>query len=959
MSANTVSPLILRLFGSFQALCAGQLLPPLRSQKGKWLLALLTLERGREMQRAWLADQLWPDSDKAQDSLNTTLSDLRKAMGDQAERIQSGRRTLRLDLDEADVDVFAYEAALAARSADALRRAIDLYTGPLLADCYEIWALPYRDRYAEGYLAALETLATQALTDGERDTAVAYLRRAVVVDQTPEKTHARLMQLLAETHDYTGALQVYTDLQRRLQQDFGRSPEPETTALYDDIRQAAHRRATRSAPTPPAARGVAAPPPPAEADSNLPHPFTALLGRDADLKAVTARLSASRLVTLTGPGGVGKTRLATEAALQLAAHYPHGAHLVALDAVADPALIAQQVASTVGAEAGGGRDWQGTLLEYLRPRRALIVLDNCEHLLAACAELVRAMLNRCPGVRVLATSRERLGLTGEQTWPLAPLALPASEGALALRSCLDSPAIQLFCERAEAIRPAFALSMQNAEDVVEICRRLDGLPLALELAAPLLETLTVSDIAAHLEDRFPLLSAGDRTAPPRHRGLDAALDWSYERLTAAEKGLLCRLSIFAGAWTLAAAQALLPEGERRFRTRELLSQLAAKSLIVVAVDRPEPRYNMLETIRAYGRERLRAPDGDPDLWRQTCLAHCRHYLALATEAEPRLTGADQAAWLERLTLEYDNIRAALSWATGGENDAPEMALELAAALVRFWYSRGYLEEGCRWLEAALRTGQSASATLRLKAAQGLGSLCYARDDNQAARTHFETCLSLARSLGDRRAQASALASLGNVDVDEGRHASARQRFEAALQLFQELEDRRGTALTLSNLATLLSGEGDFTAARALHERGLALFRQLGALHNIAHEANNFAHTLLNLGEIDQVRPYLEESLDLSAQLDSPPILAHCLTNYRALAALAGDWQRAAVLLGAEAALREQIDLPLPTAGAAACCRDEERIRMHLDEMEFEASKLRGRTMTVAQMRRFACNRSLA
>jgi tetratricopeptide (TPR) repeat protein len=361
---------------------------------------------------------------------------------------------------------------------------------------------------------------------------------------------------------------------------------------------------------------------------------------------------------------------------------------------------------------------------------------------------------------------------------------------------------------------------------------------------------------------------------------------------------------------------------------------------------------MLETIRIYGREHL----SDPAAWREVCHAHCRHYMAVAEAAETELVTADQLHWLDRLEQEHDNLRAALTWATG-ERGEPEMALRIASALMRFWYSRGYLDEGRAWLETVLRLADAQPIALRLKAMQGLGNLCYAKEDNGAARVHFAACLTLAQSIQDRRAQASALASLANVEVEEGNYASARQRFEASLTLFQELEDVRGMALTLSNLATLACGEGDYAAARALHERGLALFRQLGALHNIAHEANNMVHTLLNLREIDGVLPYLEEGLTLSEKLDSPLLLAHCLANYRALAVMTGHLQRAAVLLGAESALREKLDFPLPPVAVAAYRQDEAAMRAGLAEVEYERCQARGCDMTEAEVRAYARQQS--
>jgi predicted ATPase/DNA-binding SARP family transcriptional activator len=618
MSENAAQPLTIRLFGAFHVLCAGRPLPPLRSQKGKWLLALLVLQRGREIQRGWLADVLWPDSDRAQSSLNTSLFDLRQALGGASTRLVAGRRTLRLDLAGADVDVVTFDAAMTGGDLAALREAVSLYTGPLLTGCSESWVAQHREHYANVMITALETLATQALADGDRETGIDCLRRAATVEFVREKTYLWLMQVLAESSDYTGAMQVYLDLRQRLQSELSRAPEEATTALYLHIRQMAHRRATTSPPTPNALQETADSPP-----SHIPQPLTALIGREQELQLVIARILSVRLLTLTGTGGVGKTRLAMEAAQQLAADFAHGAHLVALDAITDPTLLAQQTARILGVEASSGQTWHEALLDFLRPRQLLIVLDNCEHLIDACANLSRALLGVCPGLRILATSRERIGLTGESLWLVPPLPLPDSVEPftlqphrnsylnpqtpstehptpntkhrtsehlntrtpvppLTLQQCLDNPAIRLFCERAVSSRATFALSLTNVAAVIEICRRLDGLPLAIELAAALLESLSVHDITARLDDRFQLLENGDRTAPIRHQALEATLNWSYDRLTPAKQALLCRLCVFAGGWTLSAAEALCPlPPDHRSSALTLLSHLVSKSLVFV------------------------------------------------------------------------------------------------------------------------------------------------------------------------------------------------------------------------------------------------------------------------------------------------------------------------------------------------------------------------------------------
>jgi predicted ATPase/DNA-binding SARP family transcriptional activator len=935
---GAVEPLRIQLFGTFHVVCGGEPLPHLRSQKGKWLLALLALHHGREVQRAWLAEQLWPDSDKAQDSLNTTLSNLRRALGAEEQRLTATRRTLCLDLEGANVDLIAFDAAIATGNPVSLRAAVDLYAGPLLEDCAELWVLTEREAHVESYAHALETLATQALTDGSRAHAIDYLRRAVTQTDS-EIVHRRLMQTLADAGDYAEALQVYQQLRQRRQTQFRDMPEEATTALYLRLREVAHRRATVDNVSP-----TATPIPPR---IRIPRPLTPLLGREEELNEITARLLSNRLVTLTGPGGVGKTRLATEAALCLAHEFAHGACFVELHGLTDPQRMPQRIAVALEIERAG--DWLKALIDLLRDRHLLLVLDNCEHLLDPCAGLTRKLLSECAGLHILATSRERLGLTGEIQRTVPPLAAPP----LHSQRQKDYPAIQLFCERAEAINPH---SMARPEDILaatRICRRLDGLPLAIELAAALVASLPVQEIADRTEKTpFQTLNAGDRTAPQRHQALTATLRWSFDLLTDEERQMLICLCVFTGGWTLSAAEAVFgsppKEAPQAPRVRALLARLSAKSLIELRAQEDVERYAMLETIRAYGRELARAAAH----WQLAQRRHCEYYTAYAEAAEGHLTGAEQLIWLSRLDDEIDNLRAALAWAldVGGDET---LGLRLAGALWRYWYSRGYLEEGQTWLSCAVSLNTDPPPPPRLKAIQGLGNLCYARDDNLAARRYYEECVTLAEALGDRRIQASALASLANVKVEEGHHEEARAHFEVSLRLFREGDDRRGAALTLSNLAIVECAAGSYTAARALHKQGLELFRQLGAHQNIALEANNYAHTLLQLRALEEVAPLLAESLELSRTLKNLPVLAHCLTNYRSLATAQGDMRRPATLLGTEMALRDRIDFPLPAMAQDAYRQDETAMRICLGDTAFEACHKQGERMSEAEIYRYA------
>jgi predicted ATPase/DNA-binding SARP family transcriptional activator len=942
-SANL--PFTMRLFGTFDILCAGAPLPHLQRQLARWLLALLTLRHGKPVERSWLAAMLL-EQEQQRSSLTVALSELRAALGTEAWRLSGTSQTLCLDLFGAEVDVLAFDGAIIKGDSDSLQWAVALYTAPLLEDCSALWAAEERDRRHEAYLNALETLARRALADGDHRGAVSWLRKAVSVDDLHQSLHRLLMQTLAREGAYTAVAEVYQRLAARLFKLYKLKPEDQTIQVYQDIQQRADRK--------PAIVRVEEPKE-ETAQLTIPHPLTALLGRGGELLSLKALVTMERLVTLAGPGGVGKTRLAMEVAREAAPHFVHGAGMVSLEVLNDPALIAQEVAAVLGADRINGRTWEETLVATLRNQLFLLLLDNCEHLLEGCAALLRRLLRQCPGLHVLATSREPLGLSGEFVRVVPPLALPEQETPTDLSQWLDYPAIRLFCERSRAVRADFAPSLRDFEDVARLCRCLDALPLAIELAAPLVQALSVRDLAVRLaEDRFHLLQQGDTSAHRRHQTLKNLLAWSCDLLTPPEQKLLCCLCVFSGGCELAELETVydMCQGNPR-DLLSLLMRLIAKSLVFAIGGEASRRYGMLETNRAYGRAYL----ADADHWRQICQVHAEVYARLAEAGESGLMGADPATWSRRLEREQGNLRAALTWAIT-ESSQPVTAYRLGGALWRFWYMRAYYDEGRRWMERILQMPGDPPAETRLKVMQGLANLCYAQGDRDTARERFQECLNLALALPDGRAQASALASLANLELVAMHYAEARQLFDRSLPLFEQTGDLRGTALTLSNLAIVAAeGEADFAVARDLHLRGLEAFRRLGTRHSIAQECCNLAFTLLKLNAIEEALPYLEESLALTQSLDSSRILVHCLSNYRLLAVIEGDRKRAAVLMGAEQKLRDDLKWPISAGGRQNYERDRDSVRCGLEPEEWEMCLRQGRDMTGAEVSAFAGERS--
>ncbi len=504
------------------------------------------------------------------------------------------------------------------------------------------------------------------------------------------------MGLLSAQGRRTAALRLYQALATALEADLDLAPNGAIEALRARLlaQEAAPYAADQPPHTPPTAT-MATP-------TNLPAPLTGFVGRAWETREIAEMMADARLLTLTGPGGCGKTRLALEVAGTLVGSYPDGVWHVELAALGDATLLAEVVATALGVREQMDHPMGDTLRAFLRPRETLLLLDNCEHLIDGCAALATDLLRACPGVRILAISREALRVAGETIWRVPGLAVPPADVRPEPASVLRFEAVQLFRARARASRPDFALTTGNASAVMRICQRLDGLPLAIELAAARLATLAVDAVAGRLDDCFGLLTGGSRTALPRQQTLRATMEWSYGLLSAGEQRLLRHLSVCVGGCTAAAAAVCAAEGTPVGATPDLLDGLVAKSLLGLEDADGAGRYRLLETVRQYGWERLEEA-GEATAARRR---HAAYYLSLAEEAEPALTGPDQGRWLQRLDREYDNLRAALRWARDGGEQEQESGLRLAAALWRFWYVRGRQSEGRQWLEDLLAVGGS-------------------------------------------------------------------------------------------------------------------------------------------------------------------------------------------------------------------------------------------------------------
>jgi len=655
--------------------------------------------------------------------------------------------------------------------------------------------------------------------------------------------------------------------------------------------------------------------------NNLPAQTTRFIGREKDIEQVSQLLDKSRLVTLTGIGGTGKTRLSLQVAAERIEQYADGIWFVELAPVSQPTFVANAISEVLNVADRPGKSILDSLKEALKKKRLLLVLDNCEHLVEACAQVVDSLLKACPQLCILASSREGLRVEGEMIWAVAPLLLPKED--LKREQLLQTPSVQLFVERAQAAKSSFRLTEENAEAVATICRNLDGIPLALELAAARLQMMTAQKLAEMLEDRFRLLADGKRAALPHHQTLRAAIDWSYDLLDAAEKILLNRLSVFRGGFVLETAEGVCADeaptldpspaqaGEGKVQSSlpsflrsggevdagrsgglpksailNLLTQLINKSLVEVDEQAEEVRYRLLETVRQYGQKKL-IETGELNRLNE---AHFVYFLNLAEQAEPQLYKADQVEWLRRLHQDHDNLRAALSWAL--QQSWAEATQRLCAALGRFWFVQGYLAEGREWLKQALHKREAVSKEVQTKTLRWAGTLARLQGDYEEARTLLNQSLEQCTQTQGRRGEAIALVELGIVARFRGDHAQTQSLFDRGLTLFRDLDDRLGVAWVLNHMAMLARRQDKLALTYALASESLHIYQELGDRYGIAMALNSRASAQLDQKDYRAAQSSYGEYLVICRELEDKRGIAMALGNLGIVALEEADIERA-------------------------------------------------------------------
>lgn len=1006
--------LSLALLGPLRIALDQRLLTAFESDKVRALLIYLVLEAERPQQRGTLAEMFWAGQPErvARHNLSQALFTLRQTLGDQTAQppfLLMTRATVQFNsASDHSVDTTTFGALIATSEAHRHRRAqscatcaehlaaaIELYRGDFLAQfslpdtaTFEEWSLLKRDELRHAALQALTTLATYHELRGDYGRARELAQRQLALDPWHEIAYRQLMRVLALAGQRTAALVAYDRCRQLLADQLGVEPDDDTTRLYERIRDAEEDTLV----------GGAQFALPTSRPSNLPAQLTPFVGREHELVQIADMLGNPhcRLITLLGPGGVGKTRLAHQAAMEQLEVFPDGVFFVQLEHLREPELLATAIADALGLRLQAADDPSRQLLDFLRPKELLLLLDTFEHLLAA-AQWLSLLLRSAPGVTLLVTTRERLDVQGEWLVDVGGLAVPDEAGS----DIEESGAGQLWLRTARRAQAGYRLERDEQPCVARICRMVEGMPLAIELAAAWVRLLECHEIAAEIASGLALLTTTSRDIPERHRSLRAVLDHSWQLLNDDEQRILRQLSVFRGGLERNAGAQLIGA------SLDHLVALVGKSLLRShAPAASQRRYDLHELVRQYAFEQLELA-GETEQTRNT---HLAHFLELAEQAATHLTGAEQARWVLRLEAEHSNLRAALEWAW--QSGQAEPAARLCTALWRFWQTRGHFTEGRQWIARVLqmtdhgRPGRSADAQdpaagadrgmTRLSRAhvlKGGGVLAWAQSDYVEATALFETSLALYRELDDTDGIAAVSSNLGVLALYQGRYEQASELFQTSLVLRRDLRDTWGTAVCLNNLGATAGKQGNLALAQGYYEEALSLYRQLGYergiavllgnLGDVAEDRGDFARAhafsseglalmrklgdkpgtaaaLARLGllalrrdDVAEAQTPFAESLALSQALGDKEYIAICLEGFAAIAAAHQRRERAARLWGAADAIRTAINVPFPTGLRPEYDRDILLVQTHLGEQAFASAWAAGQSMSLEQAAGYA------
>ena len=910
----------------------------LPSRRSLWLLAILALRKGQPLERQRLAGLLWPDSPDsgALHNLRQTLAGLRRSLGTAGKYLATvSPRSIYLELTpEVWVDVLEFDTCAESESLTGLERAIDLYRGPLLGGCDEPFAIEERDLRERSFVAAAERVAAHFASLHDHRKAMEMLRRVIGVSPYRESAFRALMTSLAESGETGAALDLYRTLRLSLRRDLNAEPDPETKGIYRSIRSRLAERAdgTRN---------------PATHENRLPTPLTRLLGRKTEVREVCSLLERCRLVTLSGVGGVGKTRLAIAVAETAGDNFLDGARFVDLASLQDSGSVPLAIAAALDIPEQAGRLMLDTLADELRSREFLIVLDNCEHLIQGVGSALETLLSASPALHVLATSRQSIGVGGELVWRVPSLSVPEAEAAGSpdrTAYLMQSDSVRVFLDRSVRSPSTDTPTAAELEAIGSICRRLDGIPLAIELAAARTNVLSAVEIEARLEDRFTLLAGGSRSLA-RHQTLRAAIEWSWDLLTETERALLMRLCVFRGGWTLEAAEAVSIGDLDEASVLDIVANLVDRSLVIATRGPDGSRFSMLESIRQFTSERLQ----ETECWDRTFDRHRDYFLGWAEEAKSKQNGPEETIWFKRLETEHDNLRSALSWSHSRRDR--EKALRMAVALGRFWDTHGHLNEGRALFEMTLALAQeSTPPELIARAHLSVGWMATVQRDCTAAIDHFQEALRHFRGVKDEQTTAKVLNCLATATYYDGDTHAARAVFEETLGIFRRLGMKGDAAIVLNNLGDLSLQLGDCDAARVYLEQSI---EEGGGIEDGSPERRgltlcNLSVTDVRQGRFEEARKHAAHALRLFRDAAVVVTIPSALNQMALVGVCFEEWEHVAHLLGASEALAAAQGVP--PADSRAEDRDEAIAvtRKALGSARYDIEAARGRRMTMAE-----------
>lgn len=975
----------IHLFGHLRLFIDGQVVRWAALPKTQLLLAYLLLHRQEAIARDRLAFLLWDDvpESEARANLRRHLHDLNKTLPLAPPAVPWLLRvgtTIQWNPSAPFwLDIAEFEARC--EFPHQLAEAVTLYTGDLLPHLYDDWLSQERERLQMRYLNALMQLIERMRQQGDLRQALMYAQMLLNYDSLREDAVREMMLLRYEVGDRSGAVQVYQRFAERLAEELDLSPMLETVLLYETISQNKPWVDTNKVPPEikPAAEDITAVSPP----HNLPAQLTPFIGRREEIAAVSRLIglaeSPTRLVTITGPGGTGKTRLSLQVAdglrHQQPTCFPDGTYFVELSSLTEPSQVVTAVAEALAVHEQNGRSLLECLKEALQTKRLLLILDNFEHLLAAAVE-VADLLTAGPGLRLLITSQAALHLYGEYEFPLAPLPLPQPDQTLSIAELLNYAAIALFVARVQAVQPGFVLSEANRDVVVTICHRLDGMPLALELAAARSKLFTPATMLAQLGQRLPFLTSQERNRPSRQQTLRATIDWSYNLLTADEQIGFAGLALFADSFTFAAAESLFGE-PGLFGTSppqavdeqlppvdimHLLTSLVDKSMLraLPAEGAEEPRFRMLQTLREYGLEKLTqmAPETAAALQRR----FAAYYTVLAEQGMAALRSAGQQAWIQRLHQEKNNFIVALNWLYTDDNRS-QSGLQLAgivSGLSRFWTLQGHLRELQFWLDCALTYLPLLPPLRQIQLLNEAGNAAQIRGDYTAAENWHQKALSLANELNDERQIAFTLHFVAYATGRQGHYAEAKKLFQECLARYRGLPDIKPIQLTglLNNLAIVHKRLGEYQEAVTLLEETITVKRANDDQIGLPASLSNLANLLILQGCYTEAAAQMHEALTIRQQLQDSIGLGYSLEQMGNLALAQGQYGRAATLYAAADTQLAALAVPRPVDGQIDYETAMNELRQQLDAAEMIARQQIGINLSMAEAVTYALQDTL-